>query len=735
MFRFSKRFYKHIFLYTVAALTAAAVTLAAATALSIRPVPEDLEALVGYQEKRTYTDRYGQRLNITYVNPWNIHDRVRLHEVPEFMRRAFLIAEDQRFYRHSGVDWLARASALRQNLAAGRVVRGASTVSEQVVRMLHPRPRTLWSRWLEGFEAARLERRHGKAAVLEFYLNQVPYGGRRRGVVQAARYYFDRSLSTLSVKEMLGLVVMVRSPWWYDPLRRPDSLQRGITRLAGRMDDSIIPMLERPLHLQRNEMEHDLRHFLGFVSRQRNDSSLSSAEAFTTTLDLELQKKLQSVLDNRLDRLSGSQVGNGALLVVDHWSNEILTWVVGHAGRRDQSGEPYPFSNYDGVLVRRQPGSTLKPFLYSQALLQGWTAATLVDDRPLVQGVGAGMHRWRNYSGEHYGPVSLRKALGNSLNIPAVKTVRFVGVDRFHGFLQQLGITGLAADSGFYGDGLALGNAELSLYELVQAYTVLARMGDFKPLSYFPRAGEGRRGQRLFSEDVASLIADILSDPVARQEEFGINSVLNMPHRTAVKTGTSSDYRDAWALGYNDRYTVGVWMGNLDYTPMQEVTGASGPAWVLRSAFNELNRGRRLRPLYFSPHLVKRRLCIPRMVNAEGADGDCESKDEWFVPGTVPPPAESTAALEEVWLHKPSENLHLAMDPRIPDDHEYFEFALSSDRGVREVTWYLNGLPIATGPEHTHQWQLLRGRFNVSAEVTLDSGAAFMTTPVNFKVL
>jgi len=713
-----------IALTLMAALSASA--LAVATRLALRPLPVDLEEEITATGKSIYLDRRGLRLNVTYENDWNLHDQAGIHEVPEFLQQAFLLSEDKRFFTHNGVDWLARLNAARQNLLAGGVVRGASTITEQVVRMLHPRPRTLWSRWLEGFDAGILEKRFSKLELLEFYLNQVPYRAQRRGVIQAAQHYFGRDLSTLNHKEMLALAVLVRSPRWLDPERRPASLERAITSLAERLSlepDETRAILQQKLSLPGPTIDFDLSHFLLYAGNHLGDQPAADGVVHTT-IDGELQVKTQKILDNRLRRLHSRRVDNGAVLVVDHERNAILAWVVGYAGRRDR-----PFNRIDAVTAPRQPGSALKPLLYASAIRKGWTAATMLDDSPLEESVGPGLHSYQNYSRQHYGLVSLREALGNSLNIPAVRAIQYVGTGEFLGFLHELGIISLTGHPNVYGDGLALGNGELSLFELVQAYTVLARMGDFKPLSFVD--GETRSsGRQVLSEDIASLVADIISDPAAREKEFGWDSVLNLPGQTAVKTGTSSDYRDAWAVGFNDRYTVGVWMGNLDYQAMDGITGAGGPAFVLRSVFNELNRHRQARPLYFSPSLVRQRVCIDSGLPARD---ECEARDEWFLPGTGP---EGTGTPEEtVRIRKPGKGLLLAMDPRIPDHAEYFEFAVSDIANLGSVKWYVNGQLAATTKTPTYAWKLSRGEFTARAEVSFtNERPPVVTEEVGFRV-
>ncbi|MCF8049787.1 MAG: transglycosylase domain-containing protein [Desulfobacterales bacterium] len=697
----------------------AVVALAVATLLCLKPTPDDLSGAAAGIRKPIYLDRRGRPLNITYENAWNIYDTARIHHIPELLQRAFILSEDKRFYAHHGVDWLARLNAAWQNLLAGGVVRGASTITEQVIRMMHPRARTFWSRWMEGFEAMLLEREFSKIEIFEFYLNQVPYRARRRGVVQAAHYYFDRDLSTLNEKELLALAVLVRSPEWLDPRRQVANLDRSIADLLGRfeLEDRDREWIDRQkLDLRRAETAHDLSHF---VARAYALSGYETCDRgrVHTTIDLEVQDKAQRILDNRLELMAKRRVHNGAVLVVDHTTNEIIAWVVGFAGRHDK-----PFNRIDAVTVRRQPGSALKPLLYAEALRKGWTAATMLDDSPMEESVGCGMHTYHNSSRDHYGKISLREALGNSLNIPAVRAIQYVTPKAYLSFLHLLGIRSLSGHPNVYGDGLALGNGEITLYELVQAYTVLARMGDYKPLSFLE--GEHLRNghERVLSEDIASLIADILSDPGAREKEFGWDSILNFPCQTAVKTGTSSDYRDALAVGFNDRYAVGVWMGNLDYSAMDKITGSSGPALVLRSIFNELNRYREVKLLYFSENLEKHRVCIETGLPATG---DCEFRDEWFLTGTGPTAPEGQKVVR---IRKPSNGLMLAMDPRIPDNCEYFEFALTDIQALGKVRWFINDKPISVTKKPAYNWKLSRGNFRVRAEVYLKGRDAPVTT-------
>jgi len=704
--------------------------LALATRASLEPLPASLDVVAAIEpgrddwNRRQVLDRNALPLTVTFATGWNVYDRVALHDVPRFLRDAFVAAEDRRFWAHSGVDWLARLAAVATNLRHGTSIRGASTISEQVVRMLNPRPRTLWSRWVEGFEAHRLERAFGKHEILEFYLNQVPYASNRRGIRQAARHYFARDLGTLSRKEMLALAVLVRAPSRLDPWRAPGAADAAIARLAdalvehGVLDaDERDAVLAEPLELAAPRLAVHAPHFVRHARREAERSAPYAARVMTT-LDGTLQAKVQAMLDERLAALAPLGVGDGAVLVADHTTGEILVWAV--AGGANPDG---PATHIDAVTTRRQPGSALKPFVYALALDSGWTAAEIIVDAPLVESTSFGLHSYRNYSRRHYGPVTLRDALGNSLNVPAVKALQFVGAERFLETLHALGFDGLDAHPDHYGDGIALGTAEVSLLELVQAYASLANGGMFRPLTTLLHEGRVRPARRVFSPEAASLVADILSDPEARALEFGHDSVLRLPVQTAVKTGTSSDFRDAWAVGFDHRHVVGVWIGNLDRKPSTGVSGSTGPALLLRAIFAELHRGRTTRPLPLAPALERHTVCVPvpHTGNPTSGTSGCVERDEWFLPGTAPAERQRIAAdaPAPLTLRQPTHGLRLAYDPRIPSDAQAFEFVIAGALPDDDVRW------IVDDREHPSQgptwlWPVTRGEHRVSAAVYRD---------------
>ncbi|CAB1059208.1 Multimodular transpeptidase-transglycosylase (EC (EC [Olavius sp. associated proteobacterium Delta 1] len=706
------------------------------THTDLLPLPGSLAPATAGLRKVQVLDRNYIPLTVTYQNRWNFHDHIPLHEIPGMLQQAFVVSEDQRFFRHGGVDWQARLHALWQNLGALRSVRGASTISEQVIRMWHPRPRTPWSRWLEGLEAARLEKSFSKGEILEFYLNQVPYAAQRRGVVQAARYFFDRDPDTLSTAEIMALVVMVRAPSRLDVRKNPAGLIRSIQQLAGRLlqygiidNGQYATISVADLRIREAAPPVRADHFVQNLYQPAPPRDVRDSGRLRTTLDAGLQRIVQTILDHRLKDLKDRGARNGAALIVDHQHSEVLAWVNSGAYLAD-----VPASWIDAVTTPRQPGSTLKPLLYALALEKGWTAATMLEDYPLSEPVGRGLHSYQNYSRTHYGPLRVREALGNSLNIPALRAIQFVGVDNFLDCLHALAVRSLQHHPDYYGDGLALGNGEITLLELVRAYTVLARQGIYRPLQYL-MTEETRQPaiRRVFSAEIASLIGNILSDPQARRLEFGNGSLLRFPVQTAVKTGTSSDYRDAWAVGFNHRFTVGIWIGNLDHQATDGISGSNGPALILRSVMAELNRYRDTRPLYLSPRLVKAEICRD---SGRPADGCCASLSEWFVPGTEPQtdtlPAQDP---KNVYLQHPTQGMQLAMDPRIPADWQAFMFKLANRPHNTTVDWYVDEKLVATTSSGEYLWALQPGIHSVNARLRPDGSRQVQDTPhVSFTV-
>jgi penicillin-binding protein 1C len=323
-----KRWLQWILIGGAVGLVTGAVTLKVLTESAVLPLPAALEPASIGEPRPRFVDRNGVPLNATYTGEWNVDDQLPLHEIPPFLREAFINAEDKRFRSHHGADWKARFAAAADNLRNLDTIRGASTISEQTVRMLHPRPRSFWSRWLAGVEAGRLEERFSKDEILGFYLNQVPYASNRRGVRQAAELYFGRDLNTLSDREMLLLAVLVRAPSALDPRRNPAASVAAI----GRLNDTLLErgVIDEARHraiaadsivLQSAELNVTAPHFLAYAASQaaaQAGARPPQARALITTLDASLQAAAQKLLDTRMAALASHEVHDGAVLVVDN---------------------------------------------------------------------------------------------------------------------------------------------------------------------------------------------------------------------------------------------------------------------------------------------------------------------------------------------------------------------------------------------------------------------------------
>ncbi|MBN2675655.1 MAG: transglycosylase domain-containing protein [Alphaproteobacteria bacterium] len=702
----------------------------------IQSVPQNLNTFLGPVQKVQLLDRYGTPLTMTHENKWNTSDSVVLNEIPSFLQNAFIMSEDKRFFDHSGVDYQARFHALWQNLFERRFVRGGSTISEQVVKMIHPRSRSLWTKVIEGFEAQNLEWYNNKLLILEFYLNQVPYAGNRRGVKQAALYYFNRDLETLSPKEMLALAVLVRAPSSYDLYRFPEKIDPLILNLAKKMksngflDSRMFEKIksDAPLALMPTTLTLKAPHFARMVLDQIEEQQKSGK--IYTTLDGPLQTFVQKALENRLEDLTDFKVKNGAVVVLDNITHEILTWnVKGDEATKD----------FNAVLIPRQTGSTLKPFLYSLALDKKIiTAATLIEDRPFIKKVGSGLHQYKNYSEKFYGAIPMREALGNSLNIPAVRTLEKVGVsDYLHFLKEKLSVENLTENAEFYGEGLALGSIEIPLLKMTELYSLFASEGNLISVTPFLQT-HPEKSQHVFSEEASTLLAHILSDPFARAKEFGMYSVLNFNSPVAVKTGTSNDYHDAWVFAFDRGYTVGIWMGNLSRESTNGLTGGKGPALLARTIFNELHkRTPDVRGLPFSPRLQKVNICWEAGQVVQ-ATKKCVSKEEYFLAGTTPTKdLEKKESRSGYWrLMKPTSDLKIAIDKRVPLEHQAFKFEFQKEGHPKgnAFQWILDGKIIAQTEKPSYTWSLKSGKHVLLVKILNNSVILEITQPIPFFV-
>ncbi|TAK03619.1 penicillin-binding protein [Patescibacteria group bacterium] len=619
---------------------------------------------------------------------------VALDAMPPRLIEAVLAAEDKRFYAHHGIDWLALARAAKDDVVAGRVVSGGSTIEQQIIKnqFFPGEPRTVIQKARELVAARWWSLTHAKDATLERYLNSVYLGNNVSGVQAASREYFHKEATDLSLPEAALLAGVIGAPTRYDPIRHPSAARERQQFVLDRMRE-----LDEITSEEADEASdapiatfaprHDL-HAPHFVFRvldlldETYPDLLTGGYAITTTLDPALQSVAEDSVFRQLGKLTDSHVTNAAAVAVDPGSGEVLAYV---------GGADYWDEGIDGAVnmaaAKRQPGSALKPFAYFAAFMRGIiTPGTLIDDAPVRYDVplegqsGTGVYVPRNYGYKLHGLVAARDALGSSLNIPAVKVVDALGLNAFFGTLARFGLVFPEAPE-HYGLGIVLGGGEVTLEEATNAYAALSRATTALPLS-FVREVRDRHGavvsvqasapremfepfDRLRARQAAALVTDILSDKTARALSFGETSRMEIGKPVAAKTGTTKDFRDNWAFGYTSDFALGVWAGNADNSPMYGVSGVSGaiPIWHDIMAF---------RYRYADPAaragvsgLVSRDLCLEtgllatpsipqgRPEEARGATASCEkTRTELFIGGTEP---DAATQAEAVILAEPSD--------------------------------------------------------------------------------
>ncbi len=548
------------------------------------PVPSNLTIT---QKSPILLDRHGEALHHLTLPDSTRSQPVPLSEIPADLIACTLAAEDKRFFSHSGVDLIATARAAKDRLTNGRTISGASTITQQLIKISSPKsPRTLKTKLREAFTARRLEMTWSKDQILEVYLNRLDYGHNRLGPAEAARYYFQKPLTDLSLAECALLAGLPQSPSRLNPTRHPDrALNRRstvLTRLAstGNYDTSSISTAQtEPLHLRPLKKQPSAPWLASFPDLRPLTSD------FRTSLDATLQRQLELIVQEELAPLESKNLHHAAVVVIHNPTGEILALVSSGNWNDPRGGQ------INGALAPRSPGSALKPFTYLLSFEKsGRFPGSIVADIPTRFRTQEGLDLPENFDRHFRGPVTIRQALACSLNVPAMRELNELGgPEPLHAFLQQLGITTLAPDPIPYGLGLTLGNAPVNLLELTNAYATLARSGDFQSPSLILHPSSPI-SHRCFSSTSAYLISDILSDPTARAPAFGRHGPLELPFRCAAKTGTSSDFRDNWCLGYTPEFTIGVWAGNFDNSPMKGLSGVAGAGPIFHRTMLLLHR-------------------------------------------------------------------------------------------------------------------------------------------------
>jgi penicillin-binding protein 1C len=696
-------------------VAAAFLAIAAACALYVRLGPIDPALLDRTKhQSATILDRHGEVLYEPLAASGNRAEWI--SAVPPMIENATLAAEDRRFYRHPGIDPIAIARATVKNIGAMRVVEGGSTITQQVAKLLlESKDRSLREKWSEAVLALRLEHRYTKREILALYLNLAPYGNRINGVARASHAYFGSAPESLTPAQAAFLASLPQRPSAFNPLRDPDRALARQRRILGLMT------------LSAQQRGDAVRERLRFTPKAQPVLAMHFIERLPpgttrTTLDANLQRDVLGIITAHRAELLRHGAHSVAVAVLDNATGDWLAW----EGSGDYFGDDpsqRPGQSFggaiDGVTTPRQPGSTLKPFTYALAFESGDSPATVLADVPshfptAEHGV---VYTPRNYDGRYRGPLRVRAALAGSQNVPAVAMLAKLGPESLLRLLRNAGFTGLDHTADYYGLGLTLGDAEVTLEQLVDAYAV------------FARGGTTADHRRLLSPRTAFWITDILCDAQAREYAFGTGGSLDFPFPVAVKTGTSQAYRDNWTIGYTRDVTVGVWVGNFDRSPLRGSSGVTGAAPIFHSVMlAAVKRARGSLPIGDTTPIVPvpagvESLEICALSGVRPSPWCPAVQKEWLA--TDAPPQfcawhhDQVVALPAEYGGKPTSRAERGgfriMNP--PDGATYMidptlrtEYQTLRLRASARVAWQIDGKP-----HESHEWPLTRGSHTILA--------------------
>ena len=605
--------------------------------------------------------RDGQTLLYELVDPQGGRRTVvPFDQIPESVKWATVAVEDAGFYENPGVDLRGIVRALLQNYEAGEVVSGASTITQQLVRnvLLPPTERTNVSferKLREAILAVQVSREYSKDQILNLYLNEVYYGNQAYGIEAAAQTYFGKSVQQLSLAEATLIAGLPQSPTVLNPFenmagaraRQRVTLDQMV-KVGLLTSEQADRLASEPLQLVKPHVGLLMPHFVFYVrqlleTRYGPDMLYRGGLRVVTSIDLSWQAEAQRIVNEQIKGLRERHASNAGLVMLSP-HNEILA-MIGSVDYNDASID----GEVNVTLAARQPGSALKPIVYAAAMQRGWTPATILWDTPVSYPAGDGsLYEPKNYDEQWHGPQRLRMALANSLNIPAIRTIEFVGVEAFVELAHRMGITTLN-DPQQYGLPLALGAGEVRLLDLTNVYSTIRNAGrERAPIAILKvtnargavlESAESVPGRQVLGENgeqIAYLLNNMLSDNQARQYMFGPNNIMELPddRPAAVKTGTSNDFRDSWAVGFTPDITIGVWVGNSDSTPMQEIAGSNGAGLIWRDLMLSYHAGRPISMFQKPEKITELTICAE---TGALATPDCPSPmHEYFVAGTEP---------------------------------------------------------------------------------------------------
>ena len=637
---------------------------------------------------------------------------------PDLVVRATLGLEDRRFWWHPGVDPIAVARAVWQHAWSGRGS-GGSTIAMQVVRMQHPRPRTLWSKAIEAGAAVAITLRYGRAAVLAQYLSLVPYGEGSHGIAHAARWYFDRPAADLGPAQVALLAAIPQAPGLL-------SLRQGVAparlaRTRARASRAVMAMGLPP------EAETEALRVLATIEprpaprrptdlllalRIRNMADQRGGGVVRASIDLALQERVRRQTAAHLVEWRRDGAQQAAVMVVRRQDRSVLVSLgavgtgIGH--------------DIDFTRALRSPGSTLKPFLYAQGLEAGLIAPQdVVADLPdRASGINNADH-------DFLGTLLPRQALANSRNVPATNLLRRIGLTTAFNAFRRLGLHRLDGPAERFGLAMVIGALPTSLERLMRAYATLADDGLDRGLAWFKAEPETPR--RVLSVDAARLVGRFLSDPLARLPSFPRYGSSEFPFAVALKTGTSQGYRDAWTLAWSRDYVVGVWVGRADAGPMTRLSGSRAAAGLAQELMLRMHGSGRADlvagEFAAPPGRVATELCVA----GEGT-GCSQTTTEWVLPSGAAPMLRPPPRLAIV---RPDDNLHVWRNPDLPPAMNRMVLRATAEPPVPQIVWLVNGQPVSVlAPDAPLVWTMTPGRTRFQVRLPLQETASSPVTVV-----
>lgn len=762
------------------------ILLSGTLALWVKGLPDYLLSPRESAQVLKIHDRHGIRIK-SYA-PGESYDWISLADIPTVFVRMILQSEDRNFYTHSGLDLKGSLRSAIINFRNFRILTGASTLSQQVYRLHHKVPRT-WKGKIETIVGALLiERKYSKEIILTHYLNSLPYGKRLVGIRRASEVLFGKPVKELSLAEIAVLAVAPRSPSLLLSdrnhsllIRKRNELLKKYADSYGIANDVLSYELKTKMTLLRDESGWDNYHY---VQRIMNDPQMTmylKTGSLHTTLDSYLQRDVSLIARAHLAKLRSHNAHNSSVVVLDNNTGDVLAY-LGSASVTGDNG-----NHIDGLLSHRQPGSVMKPFTYALALEKGMPLNSIIPDIPAYYKTGKGQYLPRNYDRDYTGPRLMREALGNSLNLPAVALADTLGVPELYDFLVKLGFS-FSRKADHYGVGLTLGNAELTPMELARSYTSFPA-GEIMVEPRFLSDVPVIQRPVPISKETAFLIRNVLSDRIARREAFGDGNIFEVPFELSVKTGTSTDFRDNWTVGFNRFYTVLVWVGNMNQEPMKRVSGISGAGPIMTDIMKLLMKNKFVPLENHPPEITRVEICalsgmspgkfcshksmefLPRnhnlsvcsyhreiLVRSCDYPGD-EKKiivalypeiyqnfeldhPAWTLAGQTERQCLSDAAVPviasasdiDVQISKPLTGSVYAIDPNIPRKFQRLEIQLNRSLNLKTITWKIDN-EFYTGSAADFDWQMEKGKHQIEAEVELSDGTHVTTDRVEVTVL